>query len=222
MPPALIADSGSRVAARDVLHVVYTLPAPIADLAFTTRPSSTTSCSGHRPQATLTIARRQAPSRRQDRRHVGAAHLGSAMTHHPHVHMIVPGGGLSDDGRTWIACRPKFFLPVRVLSRLFRRLVDRDAARRPRRRQARLLRHAHQPRSTAAAFAALLAPLEELRMGRLCEETVRRARSRARLSLALHPPRRHLEPPTGRRRRAHRRVQVQGLSHRRRRPASRS
>jgi hypothetical protein len=46
----------------------------------------------------------------------------SALTHHPHVHMIAPGGGLSPDGLRWIACRPGFFLPVRVLSRLFRRL----------------------------------------------------------------------------------------------------
>jgi hypothetical protein len=44
---------------------------------------------------------------------------GSALTHHPHIHMIVPGGGLSPDGNRWIACRPGFFLPVRVLSRLF-------------------------------------------------------------------------------------------------------
>src|SRR5712672_3269114 len=47
---------------------------------------------------------------------------GSAMTHHPHVHMIVPGGGISPDGKRWVSCRPGFFLPVRVLSRLFRRL----------------------------------------------------------------------------------------------------
>ena len=47
---------------------------------------------------------------------------GSALTHHPHVHVIVPGGGLSPDGSRWIACKPGFFLPVRVLSRLFRRL----------------------------------------------------------------------------------------------------
>ncbi|ETX09394.1 transposase, partial [Roseivivax halodurans JCM 10272] len=47
---------------------------------------------------------------------------GSAMTHHPHVHVIVPGGGLSPDGARWVACRPGFFLPVKVLSRLFRRL----------------------------------------------------------------------------------------------------
>jgi hypothetical protein len=47
---------------------------------------------------------------------------GAALTHHPHIHMIVPGGGLSPDGKTWIACKPGFFLHVRVLSRLFRRL----------------------------------------------------------------------------------------------------
>jgi hypothetical protein len=73
-------------------------------------------------EATLAIA--------ADPRHLGARigitavlhSWGSAMTHHPHVHMIVPGGGLSHDGERWIACRPTFFLPVRVLSRLFRRL----------------------------------------------------------------------------------------------------
>ena len=48
---------------------------------------------------------------------------GSAMTHHPHVHMIVPGGGFSPDGKRWIATRPNFFLPVLVLSKLFRRLM---------------------------------------------------------------------------------------------------
>src|SRR5436305_13642373 len=47
---------------------------------------------------------------------------GSAMTHHPHVHMIVPGGGLSPDGRSWMPCRQHLFLPVRVLSKLLRRV----------------------------------------------------------------------------------------------------
>src|SRR5258705_10627075 len=47
---------------------------------------------------------------------------GSALTHHPHVHMVVPGGGLSPDGSKWIACRPRYFLAVQVLSALFRRL----------------------------------------------------------------------------------------------------
>ena len=47
---------------------------------------------------------------------------GSAMTHHPHVHMIVPGGGIAPDGSRWISSRPAFLLPVRVLGKLFRRL----------------------------------------------------------------------------------------------------
>ena len=47
---------------------------------------------------------------------------GSALTHHPHVHMIVPGGGISSDGQRWISSRPAFLLPVRVLGKLFRRL----------------------------------------------------------------------------------------------------
>ncbi len=75
-----------------------------------------------------------------DPRHLGARigvlsvlHTwGSALTHHPHVHMIAPGGGISLDGTRWVTCRPGFLLPVRVLSRLFRRLVlDKlDAAHR--------------------------------------------------------------------------------------------
>jgi Putative transposase len=55
---------------------------------------------------------------------------GSAMTHHPHVHMIVPGGGLSKDGKRWIATRPNFFLPVLVLSMLFRAFDAPEARRR--------------------------------------------------------------------------------------------
>jgi hypothetical protein len=59
----------------------------------------------------------------------GVVHIwGSALTHHPHLHCIIPGGGLSLDGERWISCRKGFFLPVRVLSRLFRRLfLDRLA-----------------------------------------------------------------------------------------------
>jgi hypothetical protein len=92
---------------------------------FRTRAPSTTCCSGPPPRcfgSLTTIA--------ADPKHLGARiglsavlHTwGSALTHHPHVHVIVPGGGLSPDGSRWIACKPGFFLPVRVLSRLFRRL----------------------------------------------------------------------------------------------------
>jgi hypothetical protein len=83
---------------------------------------------------------------------------GSAMTHHPHVHIIVPGGGLSPDGSRWIACRPGFFLPVRVLSRLFRRLfLDRLAAAHG---AGRLAFHSELAAlADPAALAAHLAPL---------------------------------------------------------------
>ena len=85
---------------------------------------------------------------------------GSALTHHPHVHMIVPGGGIALDRKRWIACRPGFFLPVRVLSRLFRRLfleklVAAHAA------GALQFFGKHAPLTNAQAFAAYLAPLRK-------------------------------------------------------------
>jgi hypothetical protein len=89
----------------------------------------------------------------------GGVHIwGSALTHHPHVHCIVPGGGLSPDGRRWIACRKGFFLPVRVLSRFFRRLFLEkltDAHARGRLRFFGDLTSLATPQ----AFAAHLAPL---------------------------------------------------------------
>ena len=83
---------------------------------------------------------------------------GSAMTHHPHVHMIVPGGGISLDGERWVSCRPGFFLPVRVLSRLFRRLfLEKLIAA----HEAGRLKFFgdHAALADAQAFAAYLAPL---------------------------------------------------------------
>ncbi len=102
-------------------HVVFTLPAPIADIAYTNKAAIYGLLFDMAAETLLTIA--------ADAKHLGARigatlvlHTwGSALTHHPHVHGIVPGGGLAADGTTWIACRPGFFLPVRVLSRLFRR-----------------------------------------------------------------------------------------------------
>ena len=82
------------------------------------------------------------------------------MTHHPHIHMIVPGGGLSPDGARWIACRPGFFLPVRVLSRLFRRLFLNGLARLH--REDRLAFFGDlTDLSDAVAFATWLAPLRK-------------------------------------------------------------
>ena len=102
-------------------HLVYTLPAPIADIAYQNKQVIYDLLFKAAADTTITIA--------EDPKHLGARigitavlHTwGSAMTHHPHVHMIVPGGGFSQDRSRWVACRPNFFLPVRVLSRLFRR-----------------------------------------------------------------------------------------------------
>ncbi len=103
-------------------HLVFTLPAPISDLAYHNKSVIYTILFRAAAEALQTIA--------ADPKHLGARvgltlvlHTwGSAMPHHPHVHGIVPGGGLSMDGERWIHCRSGFFLPVRVLSRLFRRL----------------------------------------------------------------------------------------------------
>lgn len=102
-------------------HVVFTLPAPVADIAYQNKTAVYGLLFDVTAEVLQTIA--------ADPKHLGARigatlvlHTwGSAMTHHPHVHGIVPGGGLGAGGTTWVACRPGFFLPVRVLSRLFRR-----------------------------------------------------------------------------------------------------
>ncbi len=103
-------------------HVVFTVPAEIADIAYQNKAAIYDILFRASAETLITIA--------ADPRHLGARigftsvlHTwGSALTHHPHLHCIVPGGGTSPDGQRWLACRPGFFLPVRVLSRLFRRL----------------------------------------------------------------------------------------------------
>jgi hypothetical protein len=110
-------------------HLVFTLPAPIADIAYQNKRVVYNLLLKASAETTLTIA--------ADPKHLGARigitsvlHTwGSAMTHHPHVHMIVPGGGLSADGSRWVPCRANFFLSVRVLSRLFRRLFLQGLAK---------------------------------------------------------------------------------------------
>jgi hypothetical protein len=102
-------------------HVVFTLPAPLGALAYHNKAVMYGLLFEAAAETLATIA--------ADPKHLGARigatlvlHTwGSAMTHHPHLHGIVPGGGLSPDGKQWVPCRSGFFLPVRVLSRLFRR-----------------------------------------------------------------------------------------------------
>ncbi len=83
---------------------------------------------------------------------------GAALTHHPHVHGVVPGGGLSPDGKNWIGCRPGFCLPVRVLSRLFRRRFVEELAQAHALGELRFFGE-HAPLVDSAALAQWLAPL---------------------------------------------------------------
>ena len=144
-------------------HVVFTLPAAIADIAYQNKTVIYDLLFKASAETLTTIA--------ADPKHLGARvgitsvlHTwGSALTHHPHVHMIVPGGGISLDGKRWMACRPGFFLPVRVLSRLFRRLfLERLLAA----HQANRLKFfgGHVALADPQAFAAYLAPLRRAAM----------------------------------------------------------
>jgi hypothetical protein len=142
-------------------HVVFTLPAPISDIAYQNKAAIYDILFKAAAETLTTIA--------ADPKHLGARigltsvlHTwGSALTHHPHVHIIVPGGGIALDGERWVSCRPGFFLPVRVLSRLFRRLFLEK------------LMAAHEagaltffgtraPLAKRKAFAAFLTPLHRI------------------------------------------------------------
>jgi hypothetical protein len=140
-------------------HVVFTLPAAIADIAYQNKAVVYDLLFKATAETLTTIA--------VDPKHLGAKigftavlHTwGSAMTHHPHLHCIVPGGGLSPDG--WVPCKRGFFLPVRVLSRLFRRtfLEKLHQAHREGRLQ---FYGRHHPLAERSAFVKYLAPLTKI------------------------------------------------------------
>ena len=139
-------------------HVVFTLPAAIADIAYQNKAVIYNLLFKASAETLTTIA--------ADPKHLGARigvlsvlHTwGSALTHHPHVHMIVPGGGISLDGEKWVSCRPGFFLPVRVLSRLFRRLFLEKLVAAHQAGELQFFGN-HATLTDAQAFAAYLAPL---------------------------------------------------------------
>jgi hypothetical protein len=124
-----LADREAELLPVPSFHVVFTLPAAIGDLAWSNKTVVYDLLFKAAAETLLTLA--------ADPKHLGARigltavlHTwGSALTHHPHVHVIVPGGGIAFDGSRWIAGRAGFLLPVRVLSRLFRRLFLDGLAR---------------------------------------------------------------------------------------------
>lgn len=144
----------------DYYHVVFTLPAPISAIAYTNKAVIYGLLFEVAAETLRTIA--------ADPKHLGARigatlvlHTwGSALTHHPHVHGIVPGGGLSLDGERWVACKPGFFLSVRVLSRLFRRRFLEELSKAQAAGQLQFFgEYAHL--ADASAFAGWLAPLKK-------------------------------------------------------------
>ncbi len=143
-------------------HIVFTLPAGIGDIAYQNKAVIYDALFKASSETILRIA--------ADPKHLGAKigmtavlHTwGSAMTHHPHVHMIVPGGGFSPDGTAWVGAKPNFFLPVFVLSRLFRRLMlEKLAAAHASGKLVFFGPHAHL--KAAPAFTKFLAPLRRKR-----------------------------------------------------------
>jgi hypothetical protein len=144
----------------DYYHLVFTLPAPISAIAYYNKAVVYDLLFAVAAETLRTIA--------ADPKHLGAQvgvtlvlHTwGSALTHHPHVHGIVPGGGLAPEGARWVACKSGFFLSVRVLSRLFRRrfLEELAAAHQGGRLQ---FFGEYVELADACAFAAWLAPLRQ-------------------------------------------------------------
>jgi Putative transposase/Transposase zinc-binding domain len=141
-------------------HVVFSLPAQIAEIAYQNKAAIYGLLFKASSETMLTIA--------ADPKHLGARigilsvlHTwGSALTHHPHVHMIVPGGGFSLDGKSWISCRPNFLLEVTVLSRLFRRLFLEKLTAAHKAGELEFFGD-HAKLADAKAFAAYLAPLRK-------------------------------------------------------------
>src|SRR5271154_2830229 len=142
-------------------HVVFTLPARIAAIAYQNKAVVYDLLFKASSEAVLTIA--------ADPEHLGARigitavlHTwGSTMTHHPHVHMIVPGGGIALDGKRWLSCQPRFLLPVPVLTKLFQGLMlAKLLAAHKAGRLTFFGQHAHL--AERKAFAAYLAPLRRI------------------------------------------------------------
>ena len=145
----------------EYFHVVFTVPEQIASIAFQNKAVVYAILFRATAQTLLTIAR--------DPKHLGAEigffgvlHTwGQNLHHHPHIHCVVPGGGVSLDGDRWIACLPRFFLPVLVLSRLFRRLFLEMLEQAYRAGKLEFFSEL-QPLQDLAAFARYLNPLRQI------------------------------------------------------------
>jgi len=157
---AWLEDRQAELLPVDYYHVVFTLPAPISAIAYYNKAALYGLLFDVAAETLRTIA--------ADPKHLGAQigvtlvlHTwGSALTHHPHVHGIVAGGGLSADHDRWLSCKPGFFLSVRVLSRLFRRRFLEELEKLHRTGVLQFFGE-YTALSDPAAFAQWLAPLRQ-------------------------------------------------------------
>jgi hypothetical protein len=176
----------------EYFHVVFTVPDEIAALAAQNKAVGYGILFRATAETLRTIA--------ADPKHLGAElgfiavlhSWGQTLLHHPHLHCVVPGGGLAPDGQRWICCRPGFFLPVRVLSRLFRRLFLEQlqaAFARGRLHFAGPLEALQDP----ATFARYLAPLRQMGWVVYAKPPFGGAGAGPRVPRAVHPPGRDLQ-----------------------------
>ena len=212
-----LADREAELLPVPYFHVVYTLPSELRDIAYQNKRAVFNLLMKAAAETTLTIA--ADPKRLGARIGITAVlHTwGSALTHHPHVHMIVPGGGLSFDSTRWVPARADFLVHVNVLARLFRgkmlaTLMDAHNAN-----QLTFFNRACRARRQEDV-QAFPRPAAADQVGGLLQSALRRARAGAALSLPLHPSGRHLQPPPHCSRRRRDRLPLEGLSRRRRRP----
>jgi Transposase zinc-binding domain/Putative transposase len=200
-------------------HLVFTIPAQIAPIAY------------HNTAVVYDLLFRAAAETLRtlaaDPKHLGARigatavlHTwGSAMTHHPHLHMIVPGGGISLDGTHGVRCTPGFLLPVRVLSRLFRRLFLARLADAHANGQLMFFGEIDGLRRRDA-FLAQLAPLRREELVRRRQTALHRTRGGARRPRPIHPSGCYIEQSPARSRRAWRNLRLQRLPPQRARAVS--
>ena len=209
-----LADREAELLPVPYFHVVYTLPSKLRDIAYQNKRVVYDLLMKAAAETTLAIA--------ADQKRLGARigitavlHTwGSALTHHPHVHMIVPGGGLSFDGTRWVSSRSNFLVHVNVLARLFRgkmlaMFMDAHGAG-----QLKFF-NTQAGLADKGAFKRFIAPLRHIQVGGLLQGAVCGTQTGAALSLPLHPSCRHLESPPHCSRRRRRRVPLEGLPRRR-------
>ena len=208
-----LADREAELLPVQYFHVVYTLPSELRDIAYQNKRVIYDLLMKAAAETTLAIA--TDPKRLGARIGVTAVlHTwGSALTHHPHVHMIVPGGGLSLDGARWVGSRSNFLVHVNVLARLFRgkmlaMLMDaHDAGQ-------LTFFNTHAGLADKRTFKRFIAPLRHIKWVVYARHRSR-ARAGAALSLPLYASCRHLQPPPRCSRRRRHRVPLEGLSHQR-------